>query len=83
MDEGHARRGGAARGQTGLRDEATHVADDVEMANDEGADPTSDLKHQNVKSDAKADQISEDDPHKVEKLAKMGDAGEEAAEGVE
>ena len=32
---------------------------------------------------AVANTIAEDDPHKVEKLSKLGHAGDEAAEGTE
>ena len=55
---------------------------DVEKANDEGADPTKDIKRQNPGATTASDAIGKDDPHKVEKLAKIGhgedpDAGSE------
>lgn len=55
----------------------------VEMANDDGADPTNDITKQNPGAGNAADAIAADDPHKVEKLAKLGKAGEDAAEGTE
>ncbi|MEG3178257.1 hypothetical protein U1872_18595 [Sphingomonas sp. RB3P16] len=45
---------------------------EVEMANDEGADPSSDLKAQNPGETTIADQVSQDDPKKAEKLTKAG-----------
>ena len=50
---------------------------DVEMANDEGADPTDDIKKQNpgqatTLSDAHAKKGSDADPKKVQNLAKAG-----------
>lgn len=62
------------------------IENEVEMANDEGASPTADkaANASTANGDAKsgADTISSDDPHKVEKLANLGAAGD-AAGGTE
>jgi hypothetical protein len=54
------------------------VTADVEMANDEGADPTNDIKKQNsgeATSPAEAGKKgTSEDPEKVEDLAKAGRA---------
>lgn len=49
------------------------VNNDVEMANDEGADPSGDTQNQNPdQASTAADTVDENDPHKVEKLTKAG-----------
>lgn len=47
------------------------------------AEVTDDSKKQNQDDQAAADAIDSDDPHKVEKLSKLGHADNEAAEGTE
>lgn len=42
-----------------------------------------DTAKSNPEGHNEADAIDTDDPHKVEKLAKLGHAGDEAAEGTE
>jgi hypothetical protein len=64
------------------------IENNVEMANDEGADPSSDANKEPAgnpsgKEKPAAEEIDKNDPHKVEKLAKLGHAGDEAAEGTE
>ena len=64
------------------------IENNVEMANDEGADPTNDMNKEKEGASSErekpaADDIDKGDPHKVEKLAKLGHAGDEAAEGTE
>lgn len=60
------------------------MADANNQANaDEGADPADDIKKQNPGERTSADAIDPDDPHKVEKLSKLGHAGDEAAAGAE
>jgi hypothetical protein len=50
------------------------MADDDQTANaDEGADPSEDIQKQNRGETTTADQVSANDPHKVEKLAKAGE----------
>ena len=44
------------------------IENNVEMANDEGADPTDDIKKENAGS-----VVNNDDRHKTEKLAKAGE----------
>jgi hypothetical protein len=48
------------------------MTSDVEMANDEGSDPSTDFKK---KPDSPADATPKDDPAKVQKLAKAGRPG--------
>jgi hypothetical protein len=50
----------------------------IEEANDEGADPTGDLKAQSPDRKTGADSVAADDPHKTEKLANSGEAGDKA-----
>ena len=50
----------------------------LEKANDDGADPIGDLKAQNPERKTVADSVAADDPHKTEKLANSGDAGDKA-----
>ena len=52
----------------------------IETANDEGSDPTKDIKAQNPGETTAADQVDADDPHKTEKLA---DTDDDLAEGSE
>lgn len=42
-----------------------------------------DMREQKPAEQTAADAIDEDDPHKVEKLSKLGHADDEAAEGTE
>ena len=49
------------------------MSDNVEMANDEGSDPGSGVKHQNPDGSSTADMVGKDDRHKTEKLAKARD----------
>jgi hypothetical protein len=51
------------------------MADNVEMANDEGADPGTDFKKKPDAPRTPADTVSEDDPDKVQQLAKAGRPG--------
>jgi hypothetical protein len=51
------------------------MADNVEMANDEGADPRTDFKMRPDVPRTSADTVSEDDPDKVQQLAKAGRPG--------
>jgi hypothetical protein len=55
---------------------------DVEMANDEGADPNADSKKQNPGATTAADQVAADDPQKVEKLAGTDRAKDPEEEGA-
>ena len=41
--------------------------------NDQGADPSADVKKQNPGEITTADQVSKHDPHKVEKIAEAGE----------
>jgi len=50
----------------------------IEEANDDGADPTGDLEAQSPQRKTVADSVAADDPHKTEKLANSGDAGDKA-----
>jgi hypothetical protein len=63
------------------------IKNNVEMANDEGADPDNDTQQDKSRSSSgernQADEIKEDDPHKIEKLANLGHTGDETAEGPE
>lgn len=54
------------------------MQDSVETANDDGADPSTELKAQNANSAQTAEDVAEDDPHKAEKLAKLGQGDGEA-----
>ena len=48
------------------------MQDSSEIANDEGADPTDDIKRQKPGHATMADVIDKDDPHKAEKLTNLG-----------
>ena len=54
---------------------------EVEMANDEGADPSTDIRKQNPGETTTADKVGSNDPHKAEKLAQAGDPDKDPDEG--